>query len=356
MATSEKVKVGIIGCGTIGRVHAGNFSSIENAELVAFADMNAENLRKMADQYDVKARYCNADDIINDENVDAVIICVPNFLHSNLAVKALNSGKHVLCEKPMALNTGQAREMVNAAEKNNRKLMIALCQRFTPQSMALKSMIDDGVFGDIYHAQVVLHRRRGIPGLGGWFTTKSKSGGGPLIDIGVHVMDLTLHMMGYPRAEAVSAATYTKFGNRPDYNYVSMWAEEFSVKGGTFDVEDYATALVRLEGDMTMNLDCSWAANIGEEQLFTMILGDKRGAKLGGDKLEVFGEDCGHLTDFVHQYKKSNSFENEARHFAQAILDDSEPMASGKEVMNLQLLIDGIYSSAEEKREVKIGE
>ncbi|MCK4326223.1 zinc-binding dehydrogenase, partial [bacterium] len=270
--------------------------------------------------------------------------------------KALNSGKHVLCEKPMALNAGQAREMVNAAGKSNKKLMIALCCRFKPESMALKSMIDDGVFGDIYHAQVVIHRRRGIPGLGGWFTTKSKSGGGPLIDIGVHVIDLTLHMMGYPRAEAVSAATYTKFGNRPDYNYVSMWAEESSVKGGTFDVEDYATALVRLEGDMTMNLDCSWAANIGEEQLFTMILGDKRGAKLSDGKLEVFGEDCGHLADFVHQYRESNSFENEARHFAQAILDDSEPMASGKEVINLQLLIDGIYSSAKEKKEVKIGE
>ncbi len=356
MAISKKVKIGIIGCGSIGNVHARSFSSIENAELVAFADMNAENLKKMAEQYGVKALYSDADDLINDENVDAVIICVPNFLHRDITVKALNGGKHVLCEKPMALNAEQAREMVDAAEKNDRKLMIALCQRFTPQSMALKSMIDDGMFGDIYHAQVVLHRRRGIPGLGGWFTTKSKSGGGPLIDIGVHVMDLTLHMMGYPRTEAVSAATYTKFGNRSDYNYVNMWAEKFSVKGGTFDVEDYATALVRLEGDMTMNLECAWAANIGEEQLFTMILGDKRGAKLSGGKLEVFGEDCGYLADFVHQYRESNNFENEARHFAQAILDNSEPIASGKEVLNLQLLIDGIYSSAEKKMEVKIGE
>ncbi len=350
----DSVRIGIVGMGAIGKIHAGRFNKIEQTELAAIADMNEKTLSGAAEEFNVKKTYTQASELFDDPEIDAVVICVPNFLHRDLTTEALDKGKHVLCEKPMALNINEAEAMVQAAEKNNKKLMIALCNRFRPDSMALKNIIDKGSFGDIYHSQIVLHRRRGIPGLGGWFTTKSKSGGGPLIDIGVHVIDLTLYMMGYPQAEAVSAATYTMFGDKSDYTYVSMWAEESSVKGGTFDVEDYATALIRLKGKKTMSLECSWAANVGDEQIYSLILGDKRGAKLGFGSLEVFGKDCGYITNFVPQYPESDLYENQARHFAQAVIDDTEPIASGRQVLNLQRVIDAIYASAEKNREVEI--
>lgn len=352
----DKTGIGIVGLGAIGQVHIKRFSELPTAEVVAVADLDVELLNRTGAEYGVDNKYTDASDLVDDPAVDAVVVCVPNYLHAEISKMALEHGKHVLCEKPMALNAAQAEDMVRAADDNDRTLMIAQCWRFKPQSLVLKDMIEQGVFGDIYHAQVVLQRRRGIPGLGGWFTTKEKSGGGPLIDIGVHVIDMTLHMMGYPNALRASAATYAKFGTAADYNYVSMWAEESSVKGGTFDVEDYATALVRLEGGKTLSLECSWAANLGDEQLFSLILGTDRGAKISGSGLEVYGEDAGYITDFKPKYKETDAYLNQARHFVEAVVGGHEPQASGREVLKLQKLIDTIYCSAREGKELPVSD
>lgn len=349
----KKIKVGIIGCGIIAKHHLEAYKKSAKAEVVALADIVPKQVEILAKEYGIKKTYADYRSLLKDDSIEAVSVCIPNFLHAEVTVKALESGKHVLCEKPMALNLRQAQKMDQIAQEANKVLMIAMCHRFQAGSQALKRIINSGKLGKIYHAHVSLLRRRGIPGLGGWFTTKSQSGGGPLIDIGVHALDLTIWLAGNPEPVAVSAATYTKFGDKKDYTYVSMWSQP--VPGGIFDVEDYATALIRFKDDSTLTLECSWAANIVEETFHSLILGDKAGAKIEiGQGVKISGQADGCLNDTTLHYADGDIFLDEVIHFLDCIHTGKQPIPSAKDGLRIQKIIDAIYRSSSLKREVRI--
>ncbi len=349
----KKIKVGVIGCGTIAKQHIEAYQKSDRAEVVALADIVPKQVAALAEEYGIDKTYSDYRRMLKDDSFSAVSICVPNFLHGEVTVRALESGKHVLCEKPMALNLRQAQKMADAAGKSKKVLMLAMCRRFQAESQVLKKIIDSGKLGGIYHAHVSLLSRRGIPGLGGWFTTKSKSGGGPLIDKSVHALDLTIWLMGNPEPVAVSAATYAKFGNKKDYTYLSMWGKP--VPGGTFDVEDYVTALIRFKDDSTLTLECSWAANVSEETFFSVILGDQAGARIEiGKGVKIAGRSDGYLTDTIPYYAARDRFLEEVVHFLDCIHTGKKPIPSAEDGLRIQKIIDAVYRSGRLKREVRI--
>ena len=349
----KKIKVGIIGCGTIAKHHIEAYEESGKAEVVALADVVPEQVEALAKTYDIGKTYTDYRKMLRDNSFSAVSVCAPNFLHCDATIRAMEAGKHVLCEKPMALNLPHAQRMYSAAKKTKKVLMIAMCYRFGAEGRLLKSIIDSGKLGGIYHSHVSLLRRRGIPGLGGWFTTKSRAGGGPLIDIGVHALDLTIWLMGNPEPVTVSAATYTKFGDKKDYTYVSMWGKP--VPGGVFDVEDYATALLRFKNDATLTLECSWAANIPEETFYSSILGDKAGARIEiGKGIKIAGQSDGSITDTVPHYAPRNQYLEEVIHFLGCIQTGKQPIPSAEDGLRIQKIIDAIYRSGSLKREVRI--
>ncbi|MFC1672300.1 Gfo/Idh/MocA family protein, partial [Planctomycetota bacterium] len=194
----DTLRVGVIGLG-MGCGHVKTFQSHPNAEVVAIADVNEERLHPLKDELGVPVGYTSGEEMIRNETLDIVSVCTPNKFHKPLTLEALNAGCHVLCEKPMAMSAAEGREMVAAAKEAGKRLMINFSYRFNEQSFALKKQVDTGILGDVYFARTVWHRRRGMPGFGGWFGQKALSGGGPLIDLGVHRIDLALWLMGYPK-------------------------------------------------------------------------------------------------------------------------------------------------------------
>jgi predicted dehydrogenase len=334
-------------------VHIDAYKKAKDVELVAVADTNGAAAEQAAKTAGIPKSFSDPAELLRQADVEAVSVCVPNAFHAGITIDALRAGKHVLCEKPPAMNAKEAEAMAEAAKKARKVLMYAFVNRFQAESQGLKKFIEAGDLGEIYHCAAQATRRRGIPGLGGWFTTKKMSGGGPLIDIGVHILDLSLWLMGFPKPVSVSAACYMKFGHKKDYVYVSMWGTK--VPGGTFDVEDYASALVRFDGGATLSLECSWAANIQSGAFSTQLLGDKGGALLEvGGGLKLFGEHRGNLVDMAPQFAKADRFLEEVNNFLAAARGDGQPLCTPEQGIIVQKIIDAIYKSSDAGKEVRL--
>lgn len=295
--------------------------------------------------------------------IAAVAIAVPNDLHCACAVAALSAGKHVLLEKPMAMSAQECDRINGAAAAAGRVLQVGFVCRGAPAVRTVRHFIDAGRFGRIHHVKASIYRRRGIPGLGGWFTTKARSGGGPLIDLGVHVLDLALHLTGYPRPLRASGATWGIFGHPiRDYRFVSMWAGPPRPEG-TFDVEDAAHALVRCEGGLTIELNVTWATNMPEGSLKDGIAvwGERAGAWFEpfGSEVTIATEEEGRIVDlkphFSSERAMDQAWDAQYAQFVAAIRDGVAPHASGTQGRVLQSTIDAIYRSAAEQREVEVG-
>lgn len=350
----DKLRVGIIGMGNIGTVHAKTLAGTEGVEIAALCDADASRLAEKAAVFGVRRTFTDHREMLA-EKLDAVFVCSPNAQHGAQALAALQSGVHVFCEKPMALDAAEASRMVAAAKEARRILQIGMMWRQKPESRFIRGMVERGEMGEVYHARVVLRRRRGIPGLGGWFTTKSLSGGGALIDIGVHFLDLAMHLAGAWEPERVSAATYDKFGTRMgDYRYVSMWAGPPRLDG-TFDVDDAAAGFVRFRNGPTLAFEIAWAGN-NQEDTFVEILGSKGGVRAFGEgPLTVYTETADGLADVVPVFGKENAFELQAKHFVRAVRGEGAPVATGEEGLAVMKLIDAIYESGRTGREVVLG-
>ncbi|MBM4087493.1 MAG: Gfo/Idh/MocA family oxidoreductase, partial [Planctomycetes bacterium] len=204
---SKKLRMGVVGL-RMGKNHAKAYQTHPQAELVAVCDLNEELLKATAAELKVGQAFTDAKTMFREAGLDAVSIATPNKFHAPLSIGAMDAGLHVLCEKPMAMNAKEGAQMNAAARKARKNLMINFSYRFSDMSQALKAQVDAGVIGDVYFGRTVWHRRRGIPGFGGAFTMKELSGGGPLIDLGVHRLDLALWLMGYPEPVAVSGSAY----------------------------------------------------------------------------------------------------------------------------------------------------
>ncbi|MFQ5794810.1 MAG: Gfo/Idh/MocA family protein [Candidatus Bipolaricaulia bacterium] len=354
IAKSKPIQVGVIGSGTIARSHVNAYQESGRAQVLGVVDVDEARAEALAEAFGVPHAFRDYHELLKLDEVEAVSICTPNDLHAPMTIDTLRSGKHVLCEKPMAINVEAATQMEQAAETYRRVLMIAFFNRFRDDSHALKWMIQAGALGEIYHVAISMIRRRGIPSLGSWFTRKERSGGGTLIDSGCHVLDLALWLMGFPQPETVSACTYAKFGNRDDYLYLHMWggAPQDTPK---FDVEDYATAFVRFAGGASMAIECSWAAN-AKDSFYIDLLGTRGGARLDHDQdLEIYTEHHGHLADLKPLYKKTDPFLEEIDHFLDRITGvEAEPLCTPEEGVVVQQIIEAVYTSADRGREVEV--
>ena len=290
------LRYGFVGAGTIARVHAERLAQRSDTVLAAVADVSEAGATVTADKFNIPGRYTDYRTMIENENLDVVVVCVPNAYHAEATLAALKAGCHVLCEKPPALNAAQAEAMQAAASERNLRLTYGLHMRFHAESQTARTYLESGRLGEVYHASVQLWRRRGIPGLGGWFTTKAVSGGGALIDVGVHILDLTHYLMGQPKPVAASAVTHARFGTNPEtYNYISMWSNP--VPGGPFDVDDLAAALIRFENGASLVIQVSWAANTSQGNE-VRIMGDKGGIEIDpGNSLKILTEDNGFIAD-----------------------------------------------------------
>jgi len=335
MASEKKsVNFGVIGLG-MGRGHLEGYLRAPNANVIGIADLDEGRLNDCKKRYGIERTFTDYNDLLALEELDALSIAVPNFLHKPITIDALNAGKHVLVEKPMALNAQEGQEMLNTAEKQGVKLMLHFNNRYRDDVQTIKRYVEAGEFGDIYFAKTGWIRRRGIPGAGGWFTTKEKSGGGPLIDLGVHVIDMTMYMMGSPKPVAVSGCSVQKFAQ--------------TVGHGTFDVEDFASGYIRFDNGATMAVEVSWAMNCAAERQYSEIYGTKAGAKLS--PLTIWTEESGALVDIT---PKASGGLSQFEHFAECILEDKTPISPAEHGVSMMKILDAIYASSETGREIVI--
>lgn len=352
--SKNKVKVGIIGVGSIGAIHADAYRAAPDAEIAAICDVSEARLTEIGEKFGVKQRFQDYRDLLKTD-VEAVSICVGNVLHREVAVAALKAGKHILLEKPMAMNAGEAAQIVAAGKKVKNVIQIGMVRRQSEQVKIVRDYVQKGLFGNIYHLRTVLIRRRGIPGLGGWFTTKAVSGGGPLIDLGVHWFDAAMHTSGLWKPTHVSAMNYAKFGkDMRNYRYVGMWAGPPQYDG-VCDVEDYSAGLVRFGKKASMVFEIAWAANT-EDVSFIDILGDKGGARLFDDKsLTIFTEHNGHIANISPLINDSvNMFHRQAKAFIKACQGKCPPAATAEEGLTVMKLIDAVYASSASGQEIAI--
>lgn len=344
----KKLRIGVIGLG-MGRHHIGCYLTHPSAEVVAIADPDQARLKEVGEKHQIQGRYIDARTMLRDERLDLVSVATPNKFHKPLTIAAIRAGAHVLCEKPMAMNAGEARQMLAAAKKAGRRLMINFSYRFTEQSWALKQQVETGILGEIYFARTVWHRRRGLPGFGGWFGQKALAGGGPLIDLGVHRLDLALWLMDYPEPAWVMGGVYDPIGSR--------LAKEQKKK---FDVEDLAVGMVKFRNGTTLEIEASWAANIKERELMeTRLYGTKAGLVQRNRnetyefEAELFLEHKGCQFDMA-LHPPVPAVKSAMYHFVDCIVQKKPHTATAEEGLTVMKLLDAIYESALKNRPVRL--
>ena len=357
MSINEKINVAVVGVGSIAHSHINAYLNNDAVNLVAFCDINSKQLHDMGEQYGVTKLYTDINDMLKEEDLDAVSICTWNTSHADCAITALDAGLNVLSEKPMATSVDDALSMQEAANRNNKTLMIGFVRRFGNDTKILEKFIESGFMGDIYYAKAQYLRRHGNPG--GWFSDKSRSGGGPLIDLGVHVIDLVRYLMGNPKVISVYGATFSKLASRnqltdqPPYTSVSRGADDVN------DVEDLATAMIRFENGAVLSLETSFSLNIKEDVGSIEIFGDKGGAKLDPE-IQLFTDMNGHLTDVSFHNETALNFdglfENEIDHFVDVVMNGTECKAPAKDGVEMMRILDAIYESARTGHEVILEE
>lgn len=337
---SGKIRVGIVGVG-IGGVHAQGYAKLPDVEIAALCDLNTARAEGVGERYGVKSIFSDYSAMLAEAQLDAVSVCTPNALHAAVAVAALEAGCHVLCEKPLSISAAEGKKIVDAAKRAKGKFMIGMNNRFRGDSQVLKKYIESGELGDIYYAKAGWIRRTGIPGMGSWFTSKEMAGGGPLIDIGVHALDLTLYLMGNPKPVSVYGATYAKFG--PFGKGGGSWG--VPAKGGSYDVEDLACGMIRFENGASLALEASWAQHCAGDKLYNEVYGDKGGATM--EPLRIFTERYDSPVDITPAYPNVSGHEAEVAHFVECIVQDKQPIATADQALDVMKILDALYASSE---------
>lgn len=344
----KRLRVGIIGTGGIAQwAHIPGYQKIEGVELVAFCDTNRETLKAAAQKFGVNRTYTDYRKMLAAEGLDAVSVCTPNAFHAAPTIAALRAGAHVLVEKPIAMNAQEGRRMVEAARKAKRLLMVAFNSRWRPDVRFLRRCVEAGMLGDIYYGEAVYMRRSGIPGWG-VFIDKQMSGGGPLIDVGVHMLDLALYLMGHPKPVSALGATYTAFGKRSDwFAGMGRWDAK------RFSVEDFGVGLVRFKNGATLLVKASWAANIGEDQHYVMLMGTEAG--LNTSPARIFRQEQGSLVDVAPtRLGEVDTYAEEIVQFVKAIRERKQSPVPGEHGLMATAILDAIYQSAATGKEVAV--
>ena len=343
-----KLRLGILGAGNIAQnAHLPVYEARSDVELVAIADLNLARAHGAAERFHIARAYDSADELLEKEDLDAVDICVWNRSHAPCAVRAAEKGVHILCEKPMALNAEHALQMKEAVEKSGVTFMMALPNRFKPEYRLSRKLLDEGRLGEVYYAKTAMIRRRGTPL--GWFTDTSKSGGGPVIDIGVHVIDRAWFLMGCPKPVRVSAMTSARIGDYKTQG-VSRWVALDS-EVTAFDTEDSAAGVIHFENGACLLFEVSWALN-APKQDYTQVCGTLAGLTM--DPLTLYSEEAGFLSDAMLTTLPQDPFEAEIDHFLHCVRTGEASSAPLEHGLTMQRMLEGIYQSAALGREVTI--
>ncbi|MCY3020454.1 MAG: Gfo/Idh/MocA family oxidoreductase [Planctomycetota bacterium] len=342
------LRCAVIGLG-MGKHHADGYAEHPEARLVAVADTDAKRAHAYADKIGKENCFTDYETMLRESKPDLVSVVLPNYLHAPVTIRCLKAGAHVLCEKPMALSVREARQMLAAAKQARRKLSINLSYRFAPQSRALKELANAGFLGTAYHAYTSWTRRDGIPGMGGWFGQKALSGGGPLIDLGVHRLDLAMWLMGSPQPVTVSGSAHHHVG-----------VPRAKAAGKKFDVEDFASGFVRFSNGASLVFEISWAGHQGEPEKMATIVTGTKGSLVQRNE----GGGYNFVAEFhtvLHGEKVSGAVmapksggKTAYGEMVDSVLYDKPLVADGYDGLRMQQVLDGLYASAAAGREVRI--
>lgn len=347
------MKIGVIGCGTIANAqHIPAYMKNEKAEIKYFCDIIPERAEKAVEKYGCGIAVTDYKEVIADKEIEAISVCTPNRVHSEITVDALKAGKHVLCEKPAAYTYEEALKMQDAQHETGKILNIGVVNRFNTGVRKIKELIEQGELGEVYQVYVSFRSHRSIPGLGGAFTTKSIAGGGVMIDWGVHFFDIVMYCCNDPKTKSVSAEKFCKLGNPiKDYVYTSMWAGP-SVEDGICDVEEGITGMIRTEGPV-ITFNGAWAQNIGENEMFIDFIGTKGGIRLQyGADFVMYSTKNGMLTKTSFEMESDSMFQNEINSFVDCIESGEKlPSHIDTNIVTAKMM-DAIYRSSEEHKEV----
>ena len=362
----DKLRIGIIGCGGIAtNKHVPALTACGDlCEITAFCDIDEEKAVKLAANNKNAKIYTDYRALLENKDIDVVHICTPNVSHSALTIDAFSAGKHVLCEKPMAHNTEDASKMIEAWKKSNRKFTIGYQNRFRPEVLMLKKCCEAGDLGDIYYGKAHAVRRRAVP-TWGVFMDKAKQGGGPLIDIGTHALDLTLWMMGNYDSLSVSGTTFHKLGRLPEAVDGNMWGPWDHTK---YEVEDSAFGFIKMKNGALVNLEASWALNIlDSRETSTTLCGTKSGAEFCSgmsypvDKLIFNRGRAGMLVEEALTAKGNVAYFAgvhlppgiaEAKQWLTAICEDKEALVKPEQAFIVTKILDAVYQSAKTGKEI----
>ncbi len=346
----EKV-IAIIGCGRIANgAHLPALSKMADVRIKYVCDLIEEKAQKAKEAYGAENVITDYKVALADPEVMAVFVLTPNFAHYTVTMDALRAGKHVFCEKPITVNYALSKEMADEAERAGKILNIGVCNRFHESVCRIAQMNKEGKLGNIYHVYCSFRAHRSIPGLGGAFTTKKESGGGVLIDWGVHYLDLILYILGGAKLKSVTANTYSEMAKDiRAYKYKSMWAEDTMKLDGTNDVEDFVTGFVRTD-KASISFNGAWAQNIGKGDTYVDFLGDKGGVRLDYcGHFSFFGDD---LTEDRPDFEIPDMYELEDADFLNACIEGRKNKSHIDNILESAKLLDAIYRSAEEKKEL----
>jgi predicted dehydrogenase len=359
---ARKQKIGIIGCGGIAfGKHLPALANLKDrCEIVAFCDIVEERAAKAAKQYGVPDAIVHTDykKLLADGGLDAVHVLTPNNAHAPISIAAFKAGKHVLCEKPMAATYADAVKMVDAAEKAGKKFTIGYQNRHRPEVQTLKSACRAGQLGEIYYAKAHAIRRKAVP-TWGVFMDKEKQGGGPLIDIGTHALDLTLWMMDNYEPVSVSGSVYSKLTDQTDGNLWGPWDPK------AYNVEDSAFGFIRMANGATVYLEASWIINmINPRESATTLCGTKGGAEIQGDGLLVMNR-AAHgalLEEKISTGSGAAYFDGvavkpadvEARGWLDTLMNDAEPLVQPRQALVVTRILESIYKSAKAGKEISL--
>ena len=366
----KRLKVGVIGAGGIAQFgHIPSYQAIPEVEVIAVSDPNGDKLRDVQKRYSIENGFSDYRELLKTDGLDAVSICTPNYLHAEMALAALRSGKHVLCEKPFAVNVREAEEVVTEAKRTGLLVMENLSLRSDLTHRIIMKYVRQKSLGRVYYAKCSYLRRKGHPGIGGWFTNKKESGGGCLIDLGIHVLDLGLCALGQPNPVSVTASTYdylipraTDGGWPPDTTRLN---DRFDKK---VDIEDLATAFIRFDTGSTLLLEAGWAG-YSEVGVKVSLFGTEAGVELvksvGGIdehrplKFTIYEERDGQIyevhpvTPDTYSYWE-DTFPYFIRHFIACLRGEEEPEITPDQILVRQRIIDAVYLSADKGTTVNI--
>ena len=345
------IKVALIGMGAIAETtHLVYLKQHKNVTVSAIVDLDIDRVKKIAEKNNIKHYFSTIDEMLNNINVDAVVICTPNYTHIPIAKKAAEHGIHVFIEKPIGTVLEEVEEYLKLAKEKNVITMVGMTHRFRRDVSILKEYADRNTFGTIYYIKATLCRRRDTPK--GWFTNKELAGGGAMMDTGVHVLDLAWWLMGKPKVTSITGKTISGLGNYQT-KHVSSWESQDKNLNSNhiFDVEDFGAAWIRFENGAVLSLEIAWAMNGEQDEGITIeVLGDKGGATL--TPLSIYQEEEDTLVQSNPLFEKNDPFGDEINHFIHCVQTNSIPLIDGEQGYEVLKMLQGIYDSSEKQEEI----